>query len=341
MKVLLGMSGGLDSTYAAKLLRDAGHAVTGAVLQMHAYTELAEAERSAREVGVPLRVLDCRAAFEERVVADFMREYRSGRTPNPCVVCNAEVKFRNLYEYAMQEGFDAIATGHYCALTKVGERFAVRLAADPTKDQSYMLWRLPQDILSRLLLPLGEAVKREVREAATAAGLSAGERKDSQEICFIPDHDHAAFLAARLGPCPEGNFVDETGRVLGRHRGIDRYTVGQRKGLGVALGHRMFVQRIRPQENEIVLAPVSSEKSERFSVSDLVFSGLAPTETGELTAEVKIRYAASPIPAHIRFRAGGATVTPLAPIRSLTPGQSAVFYRDGTVLFGGLIDSPR
>ncbi len=337
MKILLGMSGGLDSTCAAKRLLEFGHSVTGALLLMHEYTDLLAAERSAREIGLPLITEDCRALFDRTVKETLAREYAQGRTPNPCVICNAEVKLRRLYELAMQEGYDAIATGHYAAVVRCGDRYAVKMADYRPKDQSYMLWALPQEILSRLILPLAAEEKPRLRREAEALSLSSASAEESQEICFLPDGDYPSFVEGRCGPFPEGDFVDASGQVLGRHRGIHRYTVGQRKGLGIALGKRMFVTRILPQENRVVLSEDASLGDPAFRIEHPVFSGLPPRFEGEERFSVKLRYAAKPQPASVRFDREGATVLLDASKGPLPYGQSAVFYREDTVMLGGVI----
>lgn len=342
MKILLGISGGVDSAFAAKKLIDEGHTVEGAILVMHDYTELDAAREVASSVGFKLCELDCRERFTRIVKENFVREYSLARTPNPCIICNERVKFACLYEYAMENGFDRIATGHYARIVKLGDnasvRYAVARADDAKKDQSYMLYRLPQQILSRLVLPLADMTKEEVRELALSAGISSAERRDSQEICFLPDGGHAEYIESILGKFPEGNFVNENGEILGKHKGIIRYTVGQRRGLGIALGERAFVTEINPGLNTITLSGVMSGKTE-ISISNIAYSGLTPPdETTELSAEVKIRYTATPVPARITlYTDGRATLVFDKPLKS-APGQSAVVYEGGHVLFGGFIE---
>ncbi len=338
MKILLGMSGGLDSTYAGYLLREAGHEVEGAVLVMHDYTDTRAAEKSAAELGILLRVLDCRAAFDREVALPFAEEYRRGRTPNPCILCNERVKFAALYGAMREGGFDRMATGHYAHIDRIGTRLAVRRGEDGRKDQSYVLWRLPQELLAALLLPLAACDKESVREAARALGFSSAESEESMEICFLPNGHHAAYIEGRLGPVPRGEFVDTDGRVLGTHQGIHRYTVGQRKGLGIALGQRMFISHIDASTNRITLAPDGERGVTSLSVRDLIFSGLAPQSEGEGEFEVVLRYQARPLPARVRFLGGRAIVTLLTSAPTATPGQSAVFYRGGAVAFGGFIE---
>lgn len=343
MKVLLGMSGGVDSTYAVHELRRMGYEVFGAVVLMHGYTETEEAKLSAEALGVPLYVIDGRELFEQKVVSSFMDEYRRGRTPNPCIICNREVKFKLLLDFAIKNGFDKIATGHYADVVSLsdenGTRYALKRSGDEKKDQTYMLWRLPQNVLSRLVFPLSSLTKQAVREEALKMELRAAYRGESQEICFIPDGDYAAFIEERIGKCPEGNFIDENGKILGRHKGIIHYTVGQRKGLGIALGERAFITGIDPISNDITLSTKDSY-SESFFVSDIVFSGLAEAKTGEIMElNVKHRYLAPMSKASVLFLEGNrAKVSLSVPARAVTPGQSAVFYKDNVLMMGGIIE---
>lgn len=338
MKILLGMSGGLDSTYAAKLLLDAGHTVEGAVLIMHEFTELSAARESAAALGIKLHEIDCTERFRDIVMKDFVEEYIAARTPNPCVICNSEIKFKCLCDYALEHGFDKIATGHYARVVYEDGRFAVARSADVSKDQTYMLWRLPQQILQYLVFPLGELTKNEVRKAAKDAELVAADREESQEICFIPSGDYAAFIEREQGVCPQGDFVDTDGNVLGRHSGIIRYTVGQRKGLGIALGARAFVTDINPVDNRITLS-FEPKLTEKIRVEKVVFSGIVPPAPGIATEFfVKLRYLAPPVRASVVFDGNGVAEVFLAtPVKSVTPGQSAVFYFGDKVAFGGII----
>ncbi len=343
MKVLLGMSGGVDSTYAVHELRRMGYEVFGAVVLMHEYTETEEARLSAQALGVPLYVIDGRRLFEEKVVSSFMNEYRAGRTPNPCIICNREVKFKLLLDFALENGFEKIATGHYADIVTVsdekGVRHALKRSGDEKKDQTYMLWRLPEEVLSHLVFPLSHLTKENVKREAEKMELRAAYRGESQEICFIPDGDYAGYIEERTEKCPEGNFVDENGKILGRHKGIIHYTVGQRKGLGIALGERAFITAIDPVSNDITLSTKDSY-SESFYISDMIFSGLPKPECGE-EAElfVKHRYLAPITKARVLFLSGGrAKVELSAPVRAVTPGQSAVFYKDGVLMMGGIIE---
>lgn len=342
MKILLGMSGGLDSTYAARRLMDIGHSVEGAVLVMHDYTETSEAKESAESLGIPLHIVDCRKAFQKSVVENFISEYLAGRTPNPCIVCNSEVKFRCLLDFALLHGFDGIATGHYAKVvrreTEEGVRYAVSRAKDSKKDQSYMLWRLSQDILSRLCLPLADEEKHNVRACAKELGLSAADRNESQEICFVPLGDYAEFIEQRMGKSPKGAFINNDGKILGEHNGIIRYTVGQRKGLGISAGTRIFVTDINAENNTITLS-LEDSYAKNIKVSGMLFSGISEPKPGEkLELSVKIRYLAPPVSCTLEYLGGGrGEITLDTPARAVTPGQSAVFYVADDLVCGGFI----
>lgn len=338
MKVLLGMSGGLDSTYAARVLLDAGHTVEGAVLVMHDYTETHEARESAASLGIPLHEIDCREGFDRDVVLPFCASYLAGKTPNPCILCNERVKLHYLFCAMRELGFDRIATGHYARIVEKDGRYAICRAHDARKDQSYVLYRLSQEVLAHLLTPLSDYEKGNVRALAAAHGLAAAEREESMEICFLPSGDYPAYIASRLGAPDAGDFVDTSGRVLGRHRGILHYTVGQRKGLGIALGERMFVSHIDPVTNAITLSRDAERGTRTFTVSDLVFSGIRPQSEGEGRFAVKLRYLAPPVPATVSFDDGHVSVLLDDPASAVTPGQSAVFYDGDRVAFGGFIE---
>lgn len=342
-RVLLGISGGTDSAYAAQRLKDDGYTVEAAVLKMHEYTDTLAASVAAKELGIPLHIVDCTKAFEETVVENFLDEYLVARTPNPCIVCNREVKFKFLLEYAEQNGFDYIATGHYAKKTEIltdgGVRYTVSRPADLSKDQTYMLYRLTQKELKKLLLPLAEVYKDDARVALRENGVSAAESPDSQEICFIPDNDYVSFIEKRRGKVQKGSFLDREGRVLGEHNGIINYTVGQRKGLGIALGARAFVTDINPIDNTVTL-DLSPKESSTVHLSKVVFSGMPePKEAVTKTLSVKLRYRARAAETAVTFYPDGhATLVLKEPQKSVTPGQSAVFYDGDTVVAGGFID---
>lgn len=341
MKILLGMSGGLDSSFSALKLKEEGHSVEGAVLIMHDYTELDSARAAAKEVGIRLHEIDCRASFEKKVIVDFVEQYRKGKTPNPCIVCNREVKFKALFDYSQKHGFDKIATGHYAKIDTLGNsgRRVICRANDEKKDQSYMLWRLNREIIDNLIFPLSDLTKDRIRTEASARGISAADKRDSQEICFIPSGDYGAYIEERLGKCEDGDFVDSEGNILGRHKGIIHYTVGQRKGLGIALGSRAFITDINPETNRITLSLAAAQK-DSFMISDIVFSGISEMSEGDsCLLEVKVRYQAPPVPCRVDFISScRAKVTLLSPAKFVTSGQSAVFYDKNVLAFGGFID---
>ena len=336
MKILVGISGGVDSAFAAKKLMLEGHEVEGAVLIMHQHTELDAAREAAESVGIKLHEIDCTAAFEE-IKKNFVNEYINARTPNPCIICNERVKFRILYDFAMSNGFGAIATGHYAKLVSLDGRYALSMPEDSRKEQTYMLYRLPQEILSKLVLPLAEGTKSEIRSMAEEQGISAANRQDSQEICFLPEGNHTEYIESVAGKCPEGDFVDSQGKILGRHKGIIHYTVGQRKGLGISLGERAFVTEINPLTNRVTLS-LNMAGKDTVELSDVVYSGMpSPTEETQVDLDVKLRYTAPLVKATARLYPDGRAILTLASPQKFAPGQSAVLYRDGVVMLGGFI----
>ena len=343
--ILVGMSGGLDSTYAAYRYKEQGYRVYGAVLRMSDETDITAAQTAAEQVGIPLEIIDAREDFDRYVKEYFAQSYAMGQTPNPCVECNRYVKVAKLCECAVQRGIMRVSTGHYARILRDERsgRYFVRAANDRRKDQSYVLWQLPQTMLSMLDLPMAVLDKAEVRAHAAALGFSAAGSKESQDICFLPNGGYIPFVEQRLGkPFPPGDFVDEEGRVVGRHEGIIRYTVGQRKGLGIALGHPVFVTRIDAASNTVHLAPAGMEYGGVVTVEALNFQKLLPEDVHiGMNVSVKIRYAAPAANATIEAYDGDRiTVRFDAPQRAITPGQSAVFYDTdghGDVLFGGRI----
>lgn len=336
MRILVGISGGVDSAFAAKKLILDGHDVEGAVLIMHEHTELSAAREAAESVGIKLHEIDCRDSFED-IKQNFVSEYVNARTPNPCIICNERVKFRTLYDFAIANRFDAIATGHYARVAKNGDRYALAMPEDSRKDQTYMLYRLPQNILSKLVLPLSEGKKTDIRLIAEEQGISAANREDSQEICFLPEGRHTDYIESVTGKCPEGDFIDEEGRVLGSHKGIIHYTVGQRKGLGISLGERAFVTEINPESNTVTLSPNMPGKT-TVEIADVVYSGMTPpTEECEVELDVKLRYTAPLVRATAHLYPDGRATLKLCAPQKFAPGQSAVLYRDGVVMLGGFI----
>ena len=339
-KILVGMSGGLDSTYTVSLLREAGCEVIGAALIFSEHTDIEGARRAASELGIPLYERHVESLFKEKVEGNFAFCYQNGMTPNPCVVCNRYVKMQTLYEMASELGCDGFATGHYATPVRTEEgRYAIAMSSDRKKDQSYMLWGMTQEQIAHFTAPLSTLEKSEIRERAAAAGLSAAKTKESQDICFIPDGDYVSFLAEHYGRdkgFSRGSYIDREGKILGEHQGLVNYTVGQRKGLGIALGKPAFVTDMDPEANTVTLSFAENCYFDRITVEGLVFQALAPME-GELDCQVKIRYAAPPVECHVKLTGGRAEVTFQEPQRTPAPGQSAVFYSDGVIQFGGII----
>lgn len=341
MRILLGMSGGVDSTYAAIKLKELGYEIEGAVLKMHEYTDVEGAVRAAEEIGIPIHVIDAQQAFS-RIKDYFVEEYANARTPNPCVVCNSEIKFPLLLEYAEKNRFDAIATGHYARVVSRFDgseiRYCIARGRDEKKDQSYMLYRLSQRVLEKLVLPLGNMTKEEVKRHASEREVSASVKKESQEICFIPDNDYPTFIKSRVGEFPEGDFIDKEGRVIGRHKGIIHYTVGQRKGLGIALGSRAFVTDISKEKNTVTL-DTEPELINSLTLRDVTFSGISGAQAGrELAVKVKLRYLAPLTPAKAVINSDGSiSLTLESPMKAVTPGQCGVIYDADTVIAGGFI----
>ncbi len=343
--VLVAMSGGVDSAGAALLLCRGGYTVQGVTMRLQAGGEngccttrdIEDARAVAAALSIPFSVCDFSERFYETVISPFMAAYEAGQTPNPCINCNRYLKFEALYRHARASGCDAIATGHYARVRWDEEsgRYQLLRARDAQKDQSYVLYHLTQEQLAHTLFPLGELCKDEVRALAAAAGLSAAHRKESQDICFVPDGDYAAFMERTLGKAyPPGNFVTKDGRVLGQHRGIIRYTVGQRKGLGLALPAPLYVCSIRPEENLVVLGEEQALYQSTLLAHDInLLTGVDWQRPQRLSARVRYRQREQP-----------ATVTQIdrdtlrvvfdTPQRAITPGQAVVLY-DGDVVAGG------
>ena len=332
------MSGGVDSTYTGRLLSDMGLKVEGAVLKMSEHTDIDLARESAEDIGVPLHVVDCTQTFRDSVIANLISEYTAGRTPNPCVMCNRYVKIALLCETARSLGLSYIATGHYAAVMREGGRYYVERAQDLRKDQSYVLWQLTQEQLSMLYTPLCGLTKDEIKKRAASLGIHAVNRPESQEICFIPDKDYAKYIENTAGKFPDGNFIDENGNVVGRHKGIVHYTIGQRKGLGLSMNRHVFVTDIDARANTVTVASEDKIFSAEADVAALNFQYLDESRTSDgksLHCEVKIRYGAALQGATVTFSGGSAHIVFDEPARAVTPGQSAVFYDGGRLLFGG------
>ncbi len=346
-RVAVGMSGGVDSATTALLLKEAGHEVVGVTLKTwtgedNRCCEMSEARAMSIRMGISHYVRGAATEFKGCVARPFIDEYLSGRTPNPCVECNRYVKWAALLNAADELGAEYVATGHYARVDLLANgRYAIRQGASARKDQSYVLYKLTQEQLARTLLPLGGYEKDEVRAIAARAGLSAAQKPDSQEICFVTEGSYADYIERETGEeLPPGNFVDETGNVLGRHKGVAHYTVGQRKGLGLALGTPAYVTRIDAEKNEVVIGGEPSLYRPSIVCVDLHFMSVDGLSLGEeLRAFVKIRYNHKGEAATLKMNGDG-TLTAVfdSPVRAPTPGQSAVFYdEDGYIIGGGKI----
>ena len=345
--VAVAMSGGVDSAAAALLLLEAGYNVWGVTLRLQscpgaaeaAEREISAAGEACRALGIPHRVLDLRQRFREAVMDRFVSEYLAGRTPNPCVDCNREIKFGVLLDWVLDQGADFLSTGHYARVDRAGEggRWRLLRGRDRRKDQSYVLYQLTQRQLAHLLLPLGDFDKPAVRALAEGRGLSNAKKADSQDICFIPDGDYAAFLARSGAALVPGDFVDESGRVLGRHRGLPCYTPGQRKGLGVSAGEPVYVLRKEAEGNRIVLGPDTRLYTTELTAERVNWLSVSPPE-GPLAVTAKTRYTQREAAATAEVLPDGRLhVTFQEPQRAVTAGQAVVLYAGEAVAGGGTI----
>ncbi|MGB7217557.1 MAG: tRNA 2-thiouridine(34) synthase MnmA [Vicinamibacterales bacterium] len=356
MKIVVAMSGGVDSSVAAALLAEQGHDVIGLSMQLYDQSDpnrsfgscctlddLYDARRVAAAINIPHYILNFERQFDEHVVSNFVGEYMAGRTPLPCARCNSDLKFATLLDRARGLGADAVATGHYARVERDATTGQVLLkrGADAAKDQSYFLFSLTQDQLARAVFPVGDHRKDAVRAYARAHKLPVADKPDSQEICFIPDNDYASFVSEHSPQAARaGEIVDEGGRVLGGHGGIHRFTIGQRRGLGLtswSTGAPLYVVALKPADGQVVVGPKAS--LERTTLTASGVNWIAGEPTAPLRASAQIRHRHRPAPCTLRSTGGGhAEVVFDAPQVAVTPGQAAVFYQDDVVVGGGWID---
>lgn len=350
-RVVIGLSGGVDSSAAARLLLEQGYDVIGITLKLWPQDCVSRAEDKccgpqavmdaravAHKLGIPYYLIDEAADFQKQVINYFAEEYKAGRTPNPCVVCNERLKFGNLINRARQLGAEYIATGHFARVEHAGDRYLLRRGRDARKDQSYFLFSLRQDQLARALFPLGELTKSDTREIARESQLKTADKEESMEICFVPDKDYGRFLQqANLVQKHKGDIVDLHGRVLGHHDGIEFYTIGQRKGLGISSPRPLYVVDLDPAKNRVIVGDETALDRSEFQVERCNWIPFAkPPAELQVTARIRYNHPGAPATV-IPGENGAATVRVHTPQRAVTPGQACVFYQDDLVMGGGWI----
>ncbi|SDY88025.1 tRNA (5-methylaminomethyl-2-thiouridylate)-methyltransferase [Tindallia californiensis] len=357
-KVLLGMSGGVDSSVAAHLLKQEGYQVIGVTMQIWpeekeetnqpdnsccSLSAVEDARRVANHLDIPFYVMNFKDYFQEKVIDYFVDEYRNGRTPNPCIACNRYVKFEELLRKALQLNCDYVATGHYATIEKEEKtgRYVLKKSVTETKDQTYALYNMTQFQLQHTLMPLGKYHKEDIRELAKTLQLPVADKAESQEICFVSDNNYGRFIEEyQQQKSEEGSFIDHHGKVVGTHKGIIHYTIGQRRGLHLALGYPAYVTKINPTTNTVHVGPLEKLFSKGLIAKDLNF---IPFETlrEDMNATVKIRYNAKDVPATLyRIQPDKVKVIFETPQRAVTAGQSVVFYDNQVVVGGGMIMHP-
>lgn len=346
-KVFAAMSGGVDSSVAAYLLMQAGYDITGATMTLYRpdgqngdTRDVLDARSVCAKLGIPHKTYDMGEVFCRCVIQDFISVYEAGGTPNPCVTCNKTIKFGALWDAVRADGAEAIATGHYARIIKDGDRHLLCKAADEGKDQSYFLWRLPRALLPHILFPLGDMKKSEIRELASSLSLVTAHKSDSQDICFVPDGAYAEFIESYTGKTAEtGDFVDCDGKVLGRHKGIIHYTIGQRKGLGIALGAPAFVCAKDPVSRQVVLGSNEDLFTREIALRDVNLLAVDRIDAPmKVTARIRSTHRGSPATV-FATDSGQMLVTFDEPERAVAPGQSCVFYDGDVVIGGGIIQS--
>ena len=350
--VAVAMSGGVDSSVCAHLVKSDGYKLFGATMKLYSpkvdeHTDrpcgtdkdIVDARFTCDRIGIEHHVYDFSACFKQHVIDNFTKTYIEGGTPNPCIECNRHLKFGRLLDAAKEHGADMIATGHYARIVKNDDgRYVLMKAKDKNKDQSYVLWSLSQDVLAHTLLPLGEYTKDEIREIARNEGFVNANKGDSQDICFVPDGDYASFIQRETGYTSKpGNYLDIDGNIIGKHKGVIHYTIGQRKGLGISMGRHIFVCDKNPESNTVTLADEEYIFKREVKINQINLISVDKIE-GEMRAEAKLRYRQSPAPCRV-IQTGEDELTLIfdTPQRAPAKGQSAVIYDGDIVVGGGII----